>query len=57
MKDKAAFNWTYQGGTMKNSRTFISNDRHFSVKPEDLSERWCISAHQAQMILNVTTKS
>ena len=42
---------------LENPRTFISSDRHSSVKPEDLSERWCISVHQAQMTLNATTRT
>ena len=41
---------------LENPQTFISSDQHSSVKPEDLSERWCISVHQSLMTLNATTR-
>ena len=36
--------------------SFISNARHSSVTPAELSDRWCISLHQANMTLNATTR-
>ena len=41
---------------MDTSRTFISSNRHSSITPEDLSENWSISVHQAKMILDATTR-
>ena len=29
-------------------RTFVSEERHSSVTPEELSERWCIGLEQAR---------
>ena len=37
-------------------KTFISKERHSSVTPEDLSERWCISVAQAELTLKATTR-
>ena len=37
-------------------RTFQSKERHSSVTPEDLSERWSISLHQAKETLKRTTQ-
>ena len=41
---------------MKEPLTFISDNRHSSVTPADLSDKWCISIHQALMTLNATTR-
>ena len=41
---------------MEPRRTFISKDRHSSMTPEDLSERWCISVAQATLTLKATTR-
>ena len=41
---------------LENPWNFISSGRHSSVKPEDLSERWCINVYQGQMTLNDTTR-
>ena len=37
-------------------RTFISNERHISVTPEELSERWGIGLTQATNTIKVTTQ-
>jgi hypothetical protein len=37
-------------------RTFMSSDRHSSVTPEELSERWCIGLEQARNTVRVTTQ-
>ena len=36
--------------------TFLSKDRHSTVTPEDLSERWGISLAQAKLTLGATTR-
>ena len=36
--------------------TFLSSDRHSSVTPEDLSERWGLSLAQAALTLKATTR-
>ena len=41
---------------LKPPHTFLSSERHSSVTPEDISEWWYISVHQAKMTLNATTK-
>ena len=38
------------------ARTFESKERHTSVTPEDLSERWCIGLGQAKETLKRTTQ-
>ena len=37
-------------------KTFLSNDRHSNMSPQDLSERWCISVAQAALTLKATTR-
>ena len=37
-------------------RTFVSNERHPQVTPEDLSERWGIGLTNARNIIRVTTQ-
>ena len=38
------------------TRTFISKERHSTVTPEELSERWNISVAQAALTLKATTR-
>ena len=38
------------------AKTFVSTERHTSVTPEDLSERWGIGLQQAKEMLNRTTQ-
>ena len=38
------------------TRTFQSKERHSSVTPSDLSERWYIGLGQATQMLKVTTQ-
>ncbi|KAI2511702.1 Reverse transcriptase (RNA-dependent DNA polymerase) [Fragilaria crotonensis] len=38
-------------------RTFVSQERHSSVTPEELSERWCIGLTQARNTVQVTTQN
>ena len=38
-------------------RTFISQEIHSSVSPEELSERWCIGLTQARNTVQVTTQN
>ena len=37
------------------AKTFVSTERHTSVKPEDLRKRWGIGLQQAKETLNRTT--
>ena len=37
-------------------RTFLSHERHSNTTPEDLSEVWNISLHQAKLTLQATTQ-
>ena len=37
-------------------RTFVSNERHSQVSPEELSDRWCIGLAQAKNTIKVTTQ-
>ena len=37
-------------------KTFLSNERHSSVMPQDLSERWMIGLDQAHHTLKKTTQ-
>ena len=37
-------------------RTFVSNERHRSVTPEELSETWCIGLEQARNTVKITTQ-
>ena len=37
-------------------RTFLSSDRHSSMTPEDLSERWGLSLKQAELTLKASTQ-
>ena len=37
-------------------RTFVSNERHTQVSPEELSDRWCIGLAQAKNTIKITTQ-
>ena len=37
-------------------RTFVSNERHSQVSPEELSDRWCIGLAQARNTIKITTQ-